>query len=107
VTPLGTATLGGSSTIAIRFEGSQQVTSGTFVFTSSAGAAFGPSLEAIGLATVTFGKDVVVRGGTGFIGQQSFSGQGTLHLINHGRISADAIDGVIWQHHVLVQCQHH
>ncbi len=91
---LGTATLGPSSGVAIGFEGSQQVTSGTFVLSAPAGT-FGPSLEALGVATVTFGSDVVVRG-NGVIGQQSFFAQDNkLHLINHGKISADVSGGGI------------
>lgn len=85
----GTATLGTS--VALGFEGSQQVTSGTFLLPAIAATQtyFGPSIEAIGAATVTFGSDVLVHGGTGVFGQQIFFGQNTLNLINYGRISAD------------------
>jgi hypothetical protein len=43
---------------------------------------------------LTLGAGVVVRGDTGFIGQQSFVG-GTAKLINNGTISADVAGGTI------------
>ena len=81
----GTVTVSGNDT-AIGFEGDQEVTSGTFTSTSG-----GLLLTAIGTATVTFDRDVVIRG-QGAIGNSagSFLGSSTsvLHVINLGTIAS-------------------
>ena len=90
---IGTTTLVYNT--AIGFEGSQEVTSGTFVFAGLTGApSFGglpllPGLEPIGNdVTLTLGKDVILRGGPGGIGENKFF-FGTMSLVNRGTISAD------------------